>query len=169
MPDFTLSAINMNHHNNFELKVLNTLLTALIWHPVTFIYLYLWRSTKLESKFKMVIPWAGLKVQVVFIVGLSVLFFCITKSIIYTISMCLIIFFKNKRIFSLSLYMSTNVKKYEFFPAFLLDCEDKFRVAYCPLVLKFGYCERTYFQTMCCETCTKAGVTSTITARIRSG
>ncbi|BFY99186.1 hypothetical protein BsWGS_02226 [Bradybaena similaris] len=49
------------------------------------------------------------------------------------------------------------------------DCEDKFRVAYCPLVLKFGYCERTYFQTMCCETCTKAGITSTITARIRSG
>ncbi|XP_012946441.1 A disintegrin and metalloproteinase with thrombospondin motifs 6 [Aplysia californica] len=37
------------------------------------------------------------------------------------------------------------------------NCEDKFRVAYCPLVLKFGYCERTYFQTMCCETCTRAG------------
>ncbi|GFR58696.1 A disintegrin and metalloproteinase with thrombospondin motifs 6-like [Elysia marginata] len=42
-----------------------------------------------------------------------------------------------------------------FYPShtFLLECEDKFRVAYCPLVLKFGYCRRTYFQTMCCKTC----------------
>ncbi|KAL8575318.1 hypothetical protein ACOMHN_003152 [Nucella lapillus] len=32
-------------------------------------------------------------------------------------------------------------------------CEDKFKVAYCPLVLNFGYCQRPYFQTMCCETC----------------
>ncbi|KAH9504184.1 A disintegrin and metalloproteinase with thrombospondin motifs 6 [Bulinus truncatus] len=39
-------------------------------------------------------------------------------------------------------------------------CEDKFRVAYCPLVLKFGYCSRTYFQTMCCETCSHSGTAS---------
>ncbi|KAK7101026.1 hypothetical protein V1264_023874 [Littorina saxatilis] len=36
-------------------------------------------------------------------------------------------------------------------------CEDKFKVAYCPLVFNFGYCERPYFQTMCCETCSKEG------------
>ncbi|XP_071118930.1 A disintegrin and metalloproteinase with thrombospondin motifs 6-like [Haliotis cracherodii] len=32
-------------------------------------------------------------------------------------------------------------------------CEDKYKVAYCPLVLKFQFCDREYFQKMCCKTC----------------
>ena len=43
------------------------------------------------------------------------------------------------------------------FDLLFAECEDKFKVAYCPLVFNFGYCERPYFQTMCCETCSKEG------------
>ena len=32
-------------------------------------------------------------------------------------------------------------------------CEDKNKVAYCPLVKKFNFCERPYFRKMCCKTC----------------
>ncbi|XP_041357696.1 A disintegrin and metalloproteinase with thrombospondin motifs 6-like [Gigantopelta aegis] len=32
-------------------------------------------------------------------------------------------------------------------------CDDKYKVAYCPLVLRFGFCDREYFQKMCCKTC----------------
>ncbi|KAK3579868.1 hypothetical protein CHS0354_025773 [Potamilus streckersoni] len=33
------------------------------------------------------------------------------------------------------------------------ECADKYQVAYCPLVLKFRFCDREYFQRMCCKTC----------------
>ncbi|XP_059158186.1 A disintegrin and metalloproteinase with thrombospondin motifs 6-like [Physella acuta] len=56
-------------------------------------------------------------------------------------------------------------KKAESLTAQAVVCVDKFRVAYCPLVLKFGYCKRTYFQTMCCETCSKGE--NTMTSRRR--
>ena len=32
-------------------------------------------------------------------------------------------------------------------------CEDINKVAYCPLVKKFNFCERPYFRKMCCKTC----------------
>ncbi|XP_050400756.1 A disintegrin and metalloproteinase with thrombospondin motifs 6 [Patella vulgata] len=35
------------------------------------------------------------------------------------------------------------------------ECVDKYKVAYCPLVLKFRFCNREYFQKMCCLTCLK--------------
>ncbi|XP_025111187.1 A disintegrin and metalloproteinase with thrombospondin motifs 6-like isoform X3 [Pomacea canaliculata] len=50
------------------------------------------------------------------------------------------------------------------------NCEDKFKVAYCPLVFNFGYCERPYFQTMCCQTCTKGGAPPSMPATsVRKG
>uniref|UniRef100_A0A8B9TKM3 ADAM metallopeptidase with thrombospondin type 1 motif 10 n=1 Tax=Anas platyrhynchos TaxID=8839 RepID=A0A8B9TKM3_ANAPL len=33
------------------------------------------------------------------------------------------------------------------------ECKDVNKVAYCPLVLKFKFCSRTYFRQMCCKTC----------------
>ncbi|XP_041133358.1 A disintegrin and metalloproteinase with thrombospondin motifs 6-like [Polyodon spathula] len=33
------------------------------------------------------------------------------------------------------------------------DCKDVNKVAYCPLVLKFKFCNRAYFRQMCCKTC----------------
>lgn len=37
--------------------------------------------------------------------------------------------------------------------SFLVTCEDINKVAYCPLVKKFNFCERPYFRKMCCRTC----------------
>ncbi|KAM9307195.1 A disintegrin and metalloproteinase with thrombospondin motifs 6 isoform 3-T3 [Pholidichthys leucotaenia] len=33
------------------------------------------------------------------------------------------------------------------------ECKDVNKVAYCPLVLKFKFCNRAYFRQMCCKTC----------------
>ncbi|XP_072261258.1 A disintegrin and metalloproteinase with thrombospondin motifs 10 isoform X1 [Pyxicephalus adspersus] len=33
------------------------------------------------------------------------------------------------------------------------ECKDVNKVAYCPLVLKFKFCNRPYFRQMCCRTC----------------
>ncbi|XP_063084407.1 A disintegrin and metalloproteinase with thrombospondin motifs 10 isoform X2 [Cavia porcellus] len=33
------------------------------------------------------------------------------------------------------------------------ECKDVNKVAYCPLVLKFQFCSRSYFRQMCCKTC----------------
>ncbi|KAI8509615.1 A disintegrin and metalloproteinase with thrombospondin motifs 6 [Branchiostoma belcheri] len=33
------------------------------------------------------------------------------------------------------------------------DCKDVNKVAYCPLVLRFKFCNREYFRQMCCKTC----------------
>ncbi|XP_038596101.1 A disintegrin and metalloproteinase with thrombospondin motifs 10 [Tachyglossus aculeatus] len=33
------------------------------------------------------------------------------------------------------------------------ECRDVNKVAYCPLVLKFKFCSRSYFRQMCCKTC----------------
>ncbi|XP_074834446.1 A disintegrin and metalloproteinase with thrombospondin motifs 10 isoform X2 [Carettochelys insculpta] len=33
------------------------------------------------------------------------------------------------------------------------ECKDVNKVAYCPLVLKFKFCSRSYFRQMCCKTC----------------
>lgn len=32
-------------------------------------------------------------------------------------------------------------------------CLDDLKVAYCPLVRKFKFCNRAYFRKMCCQTC----------------
>jgi len=37
------------------------------------------------------------------------------------------------------------------------QCVDDKKVAYCPLVLKFKFCNRTYFRKMCCATCSRMG------------
>ncbi|KAL5016574.1 hypothetical protein ScPMuIL_006163 [Solemya velum] len=33
------------------------------------------------------------------------------------------------------------------------ECEDRYQISYCPLVLKFGFCNREYFQKICCKSC----------------
>ncbi|MEQ2251677.1 A disintegrin and metalloproteinase with thrombospondin motifs 6 [Ilyodon furcidens] len=33
------------------------------------------------------------------------------------------------------------------------ECKDVSTVAYCPLVLRFKFCNRPYFRQMCCRTC----------------
>ncbi|XP_013409605.1 A disintegrin and metalloproteinase with thrombospondin motifs 6 [Lingula anatina] len=38
------------------------------------------------------------------------------------------------------------------------ECKDVKKVAYCPLVLKFRFCDRAYFRQMCCKTCSQAGL-----------
>ncbi|KAK2151593.1 hypothetical protein LSH36_358g02030 [Paralvinella palmiformis] len=37
------------------------------------------------------------------------------------------------------------------------ECRDDNKVAYCPLVLKFKFCHRSYFYQMCCKTCSENG------------
>ncbi|WAR22939.1 ATS6-like protein [Mya arenaria] len=37
------------------------------------------------------------------------------------------------------------------------ECVDNYNFAYCPLVLKFRFCDREYFLKMCCKTCQISG------------
>ncbi|XP_060554009.1 A disintegrin and metalloproteinase with thrombospondin motifs 6-like [Ruditapes philippinarum] len=37
------------------------------------------------------------------------------------------------------------------------ECIDNYNFAYCPLVLKFRFCDREYFLKMCCKTCHISG------------
>lgn len=39
---------------------------------------------------------------------------------------------------------------------FVSECVDTYSVAYCPLVLRFKFCNREYFRNICCKTCTAA-------------
>ena len=40
------------------------------------------------------------------------------------------------------------------------ECVDNYNFAYCPLVLKFRFCDREYFLKMCCKTCQISGAYS---------